>query len=128
MGFDKLTAGLSHCDLYYKRYDGSEPAGDQAEDPSLMIQPLQDFAFSVKTQVWAIRAVRELVFPGAMVEMKAGKGRLILDQRRWMADDSRVVRYAQRNLTSLAMGLGVGVAPVATPRELPRDVAFNPWT
>ena len=121
VGYDKLTAGLSHCDEYYKRYDGSEPAGGQAEDPSLIIpnQPLQDYS------VWT-QGGRELVFPGAMVELKTDQGRLILDQRRWMADDSRVVRYAQRNLTSLAMGLGVGVAPVATPRELPRDVAFQP--
>ena len=119
VGFDKLTAGLSHCDEYYKRYDGSEPAGGQAEDPSLIIEPLHDYSVSAQ-------GARELVFPGAMVELKVDQGRLILDQRHWMATNDRILRYAQRNLTSLAMGLGVQIAPVAAPRELPKDIAYAP--
>jgi hypothetical protein len=119
VGYDKLTAGLSHCDEYFKRYDGSEPAGGQAEEPSLALDPFQDFAVSAGD-------AKELVFPGAMVEIKNDQGRLIVDERHWMADDSRILRYAQRNLTSLALGLGVQIAPVATPRELPKDVVYTP--
>jgi hypothetical protein len=117
--FDKLTAGLSHCDLYFKRYDGTEPAGGQAEDPKLIIEPLQDFAVSAE-------AARELVFPGAMMVMKVGEGRLIIDERRWMTGNERLARYAQRNLTALALGLGVEVAPVAISRQLPKDIAYQP--
>jgi hypothetical protein len=123
VGFDKLTAGLSHCDLYYKRFDGSEPAGSQAEDPTLTIQPLQDFA--VTGSGVDDLEFRELVFPGALVELKVDKGRLIVDQRRWMTSDERLARQAQRNLASLALGLGVEVAPVATPRQLPKDIALK---
>jgi hypothetical protein len=119
VGFDKLTAGLSHCEDYYKRFDGSEPAGGQAEDPSLITEPLQDFSA-------AADGAKELVFPGAMVEIKNDQGRLIVDQRRWMTANASLVRYAQRNLTSLAMGLGVQIAPVAAPRELPKDIAYHP--
>ena len=121
VGFDKLTAGLSHCDLYYKRFDGSEPAASQAEDPSLTIEPLQDFAVSCRYVIMN----KELVFPGALVELKIGKGRLIIDQRRWMTSDDRLARQAQRNLASLAMGLGVQVAPVAVPRQLPKNVDYK---
>jgi hypothetical protein len=130
VGYDKLTAGLSHCDEYFKRYDGSEPAGGQAEEPALAtLDPFQDFSVSVATtnlDLSMFPSVKELVFPGAMVEIKIDQGRLIIDERHWMAADSRILRYAQRNLTSLALGLGVQIAPVATPRELPKEVAYNP--
>jgi hypothetical protein len=119
VGFDKLTAGISHCDIYYKRYETVESASFQAEEPALTIEPLQDYAVSATD-------ARELVYPGAMLSIEASKGKLVIDQRRWMSDNERLGKYARRQLTSLLLGLGVQIAPIAAPRELPKDVTYKP--
>jgi hypothetical protein len=117
-GYDQPVAGLSQVDLYWKRYAGTEDAGSQAEDPSLAIQPFQDFAVTAED-------AKELVFPGAMLEMKVGSGRLIIDQRRWMTADEKLLRPTARVLSALALGLGVEVAPVVVPRSLPPHVSYR---
>ena len=119
VGFDKLTAGISHCDVYYKRYETVEGASFQAEDPALTLEPLQDYAVSAG-------GGRELVFPGAMVSIEASKGKLVIDERRWMTGNERLGKYADRQLTSLLLGLGVQIAPIASLRELPKDVVCKP--
>jgi hypothetical protein len=39
-GFTTLTAGTSHLDFYWKRYDGQEAGWNQGDDPSLKIEDL----------------------------------------------------------------------------------------
>jgi hypothetical protein len=70
--------------------------------------------------------VRELVFPGALVEVAVGSGRLILDQRRWMTPNEQLKKLACRNVSALALGLGVAIAPVVPVRELPQAVTYKP--
>ena len=57
-GYTWLTPGLSHIDLYWKLYDGTEGGTDQAEWPRLKIEDLC---------CWSIRAegAVEHVYPGA---------------------------------------------------------------
>ena len=118
-GFDPLTAGLSHLDVYWKRYDGVESARAQAEDPQLAIEPLQDWSAGAA-------AARELVFPGALIELPVGKGRLVLDQRRWWTAGEKLLKAANRNVSALMLGLGVQIAPVVAERELPKVVDYRP--
>ena len=68
-GFDALTSGLSHLDLFWKRYDVQH---DTADNPEFIIEQLQHSSVDMD-------GGRELVFPGALVEAKVGEGRLILD-------------------------------------------------
>jgi len=117
-GFPRWTAGLSHLDLYWKRFDGGELAERQAEDPSNMIEPLQDY--SVK-----ILGGKELVFPGALTELHAGKGLLLVDQRRWWTNNQGLSAQAFRNLSALLTALEVGIAPVIPPRPLPAKIAYR---
>jgi hypothetical protein len=116
--FDPLTAGLSHLDFYWKRYDRAESAGCQIENPKYMIEPLQDWAVSVE-------GGRELVFPGVLAAVNVGKGRLVLDQRRWTTAHEKLVRLAERNLASLLVGLNVRLAPVVSPPSLPENIAYK---
>ncbi len=118
-GWSPLTAGLSHVDLYWKRFSGDERAGGQAHDPSLVIEPLQDHAVRIE-------GGKELVFPGALVELAAGKGRLVLDQRRWWTTHPDLIAQATRNLTALLTGMNVAVEPTPPPPELPKGVAYRP--
>jgi hypothetical protein len=118
-GPDRLTAGLSQIDLYWKRYEGAESAASQAEFPELTIEPLQDWSVSVAGR-------RELVFPGALVTLPVGTGQLVLDQRRWFTTHEKLSMLANRNLSALLLGAGVELAPVVRPRALPPSVAYKP--
>ena len=115
-GFDPLTAGLSHLDLFWKRYEFMDST---AEDPTCAIDQFQNASVDVA-------GGRELVFPGALVEVTVGKGKLIIDERRWTTTNDKLAAVADRNLCALAMGLNVGIAPVTPPRQLPADIAYRP--
>ena len=115
-GFDALTAGLSHMDLFWKRYHN---IFHTADDPDYLIEQFQDSSVECA-------GGRELVYPGALVEVKIGKGRLILDQRRWMTTNETLTPLAKRNLSALALGLNVSIAPITPVRELPVDIAYRP--
>jgi hypothetical protein len=118
-GNSPLTAGLTQLDLYWKTYDGSEGAGSQAENPQYAIESLNDYSV-------AVDGGRESVFPGAMVELTVGIGRLVIDQRRWMTPNEQLKKLACRNVSALALGLGVAIAPVVPVRELPQAVTYKP--
>jgi hypothetical protein len=117
-GWPRLTAGLSLLDLYWKRYYSDAQANGQIEDPKRSIEPLQEFAVQVATGT-------ELVFPGALVEVPVGQGRLVLDQRRWTTSHKELRRLADRQLSALLTGLNVAIVPPPPPRELPREVAYR---
>jgi hypothetical protein len=110
-GFDLLTAGLSHLDLFWKEYLWN---ANIVENPDKVIEQLQDASAQIE-------GGRELVFPGALVQARVGRGRLILDQRRWTTTNGKLLRVASRNLSALALGLGVAIAPPAprTPSHPP---------
>jgi hypothetical protein len=118
-GFTDLTAGLSQVDLYWKRYETAESAGAQAEKPDNLIEQLQHASVTAE-------GARELVFPGALVELPVGRGRLVIDQRRrWTAHDA-LQDMAARNVSALALGLGVEVGPFIAPRSLPKGTRYRP--
>jgi Tfp pilus assembly protein PilF len=112
---DPLTAGLSHLDLYWKQYVWNS---DPVESPDVLIEPLQDWSV-------AAQGGRELVFPGALVEFKTGSGRIIVDQRRWMSRHDRLTKQTGRNLSALAIGLGVSITPPPPPREWSQNLAYR---
>ena len=117
-GWSKYTAGLSHLDLYWKRYGQDEKAGSQAEETTNVIEPFQHYSASAEKG-------RELVFPGALVEIPSGRGLLLLDQRRWAAKDEGLAKLAMRNVSSLMTALDVGMASFMEPRELPNELAHR---
>jgi len=116
---EPVTAGVSQCDLYWRDYVTIEAAGCQAEDPSTTIEPLQNFAVSAA-------GAKELVFPGALVELEVGEGRLLLDQRRWWTRHDKLVRYSTRLASALLLGMGVELQPFVPTRELPKNIAYQP--
>jgi hypothetical protein len=118
-GWSKYTAGLSHLDLYWKRYGQDERAGSQAEEPANMIEPFQTYSASARTG-------KELVFPGALVQIRTGAGLLLLDQRRWAPTDAALAKLAMRNVSSLMTSLDVGMASFVEPRELPNELVHRP--
>ena len=118
-GFTWLTPGLSHIDLYWKLYDGTEGGTAQAEWPKLKIEDLC---------YWSVRAdgAVEHVYPGALVEIPVGKGKLIVDQIRWETTNKNIDRLTSRIVSALMAGLNVRIAPYVPPRSLPADVVYKP--
>ncbi len=118
-GFTWLTPGLSHIDLYWKLYDGSEGGTAQAEWPKLKIEDLN---------YWSVHAegAVEHVYPGALVEIPVGKGKLIVDEIRWDTADKKVERLTWRVVSAMMAGLNVRVAPYVPPRDLPANVVYKP--
>ena len=118
-GYTWLTPGLSQIDLYWKRYDGSEGRRRQADDPSLKIED------SIRYSAAAQGAV-EHIFPGGLVEIPVGRGRLVLDQLRWETPNPQLERLSARVVSALMTGLGVAIEPYAPARALPREIAYKP--
>jgi hypothetical protein len=114
-----LTVGLSHIDLYWKDYDGWEGATGQAENPKLKIEDL------ITWSAFGANAT-EHIFPGGLIEIPVGKGRLILDQIRWETGHRKLQGLSARVVTALMLGLDVRVEPYMPPRSLPATVAYEP--
>jgi len=115
-GFDPLTAGLSHLDLFWKKYFWN---GHTSESPEYIIEQYQNASAEIP-------AARELIFPGALLDLKVGSGRLVLDQRRLTTDQQSLKGMAKRNLATLLLGLNVAIAPAPVKPELPRDITLRP--
>jgi hypothetical protein len=127
-GWSRWTAGLSHLDHYWKRYDGDEGASMQAENPANVLEPLQHYSVKTvagsETRPAAARCI-EHVFPGALVEVTVGQGRLLLDQRRWWTSQASVSKLARRQVSALMTGLNAAVVPPPPARVLPEFVDFR---
>lgn len=118
-GFTWLTPGMSHVDLYWKDHDGWEGAGTQAEQPKYKIEDLCHYSIKAAGAV-------EHVFPGALVEIPVGKGRLIVDEIRWETSHKKLDRVASRVVSALLAGLNVALEPYIPPRNLPPDTVYKP--
>ena len=118
-GWSPFTAGLSLQDLYWKRYDGGSTSLWQFEVPDYAIEPFQDFAVRAE-------GATELVFPGALLELRVGKGTLLADSRRWMTDHADLAVHAARNLSALMLGMGAEIKPAVHIRQLPKELDYRP--
>jgi hypothetical protein len=118
-GYTHLTPGLSHVDLYWKQYRDDEGAVAQAEQPKYKIEDLC---------YWSVKAdgAVEHVFPGALVEIPVGPGRLVVDQIRWETTSQKLTLSSRRVVSAMMTGLNVGIAPYVAARSLPPDAVFKP--
>jgi Tfp pilus assembly protein PilF len=116
-----LTAGLSQMDQYWKRFDSAQNAGGQAEDTQYVIEPFQEYAVSVSGA-----GVIESVWPGALVELSRGAGRLALDQRNLYTSHPNLTLAPDRSVSALALGMGGRLAAAVEYPEMPATVAYRP--
>jgi hypothetical protein len=117
-GWSDYTAGLSHLDLYWKRYSGDERASGQAEVSDNIIEPFQEYSIRCGKS-------RELIFPGALVGIDVGSGLLLIDQRRWTTENESLLSFASRAISSLMTAMDVRIAPRIPPKELPKEVDYK---
>lgn len=118
-GFTDLTAGLSHLDLYWKNVDGYEGASAQAEEQKYKIEDVIYWSAGAE-------GAMEHIYPGGLVEIPVGKGRLILDQVRWETDNGKLAQQSSRIVSAMMTGLNLAIAPYRPQRDLPKDATCKP--
>ena len=112
-------AGLSQVDLYWEGTT-AEGAGSQANDPSLKIED--------PSTGRPRRSAVEHIFPGGLVEIPVGRGRVVLDQLRWETPNPALERLSGRVVSALMTGLGVAIEPYTPARALPEKSPTSRWT
>ena len=116
-----LTAGISNVDFYWRSHIVSE-APDATEQVSNGVQKYRN---QVQYLV-QVDGVRDLLFPGGLVDVPVGKGRVIVDQLKWeMSDEDIVGGSPKRVLSMLLTNLGVTQKPPTAKPALPSDVTYE---
>jgi hypothetical protein len=121
---DGLVTGLSNLDLYWRSQAGGEGK-----------QEYWQVSCGVETgrergqvqYVVRVDGARDYLFPGGLVEVPVGKGRVVIDQIKWEASDKEMISGSPaRCISVLLTNLGVDrKLPVAKP-ALPKGVTYEP--
>ena len=121
---DGLATGLSNLDLYWRSQAGGEGK-----------QEYWQVSCGVETgrergqvqYVVRVDGVADYLFPGGLVEVPVGKGRVVIDQIKWEASDKEMICGSPaRCISVLLTNLGVErKLPVAKP-ALPKGVTYEP--
>ena len=121
---DGLATGLSNLDLYWRTQTPSEGPQDHWQVSCGVEKGLErgQVQYVVK-----IEGAVEYLFPGGLVEVPVGKGRVVIDQLKWeVSDKDMVCGSPARCISALLTNLGVArKLPVARP-TLPKGVTYEP--
>lgn len=118
VGNSDLLAGLTSYDLFWKRKPDSEDYAATFFNENASVAPLGQ---------WTVSALhgQTLLYPSWMVELKSGKGRLILDNLQWDKSVPALSSITQRLGSILLSNLGVRLAGKKT-LKLPPVLSYDP--
>jgi hypothetical protein len=117
-----LLAGLNNVDFYWRSHIVSE-APDGCEQISNGVPAKHRFGTEY---VVYVDGARDLLFPGGLVEVQVGKGRVIIDQLNWEMSDTDIVGGSpQRVISMLLTNLGVVQRPPNPKPALPAGVTYE---
>jgi hypothetical protein len=119
-----LVTGLSNLDLYWRTQTGGESPEDYWQ---VSIGVKKGLERGQVQYVVRVDGAADYLFPGGLVEVPVGKGRVVIDQLQWeMSNKDMVCGSPARCLSMLLTNLGVArKLPVAKP-TLPKGVTFEP--
>ena len=114
-----LVAGLNNVDFYWRSLIVSE-AGDGTDQIS---NGVQKHRFGTEYVV-QVEGAPDVLFPGGLVEVPVGKGRVIIDQLNWEMPETDIVGGSPRRVISMLLtNLGVAQRPPNPKPVLPDGVA-----
>ena len=117
-----LVAGINNADFYWRSHIVSE-APDATEQVSNGVP--QKHRFGTEYVVY-VEGVKDVLFPGGLVEVPVGKGRVIIDQLNWEMPDTNIVGGSpQRVISMLLTNLGVAQRPPNPKPVLPAGVTYQ---
>ncbi len=116
-----LVAGLNNVDFYWRSLIVSE-AGDGTDQIS---NGVQKHRFGTE-YVARVEGAKDVLFPGGLAEVPAGKGRVIFDQLNWEMPETDIVGGSPRRVISMLLtNLGIAQRPPNPKPVLPDGVAFE---
>ena len=121
---DGLVTGLSNLDLYWRSQAGGEGREDYWQ-VSCGVEPGRErgqVQYVVKVQ-----GAADYLFPGGLLEVPVGKGRVVLDQLLWeVSDKDMICGSPARCISMLLTNLGVARKPPVARPTLPKGVTYEP--
>jgi hypothetical protein len=121
---DGLVTGLSDLDLYWRTQRIHEDFAAKWQ-VSCGVEKGQERG---QVQYVAhVEGVQDYLFPGGLVEVPVGKGRVVIDQLKWeVSDKDMICGSPNRCISMLLTNLGVAMKlPVPKP-TLPKGVTYEP--
>ena len=121
---DGLATGLDNLDLYWRTQTSGEGPQDhwQVSCGAEKGQERGQVQYVVK-----VDGAADCLFPGGLVEIPLGKGRVIIDQVKWEASNKDMICGSPaRYLSMLLTNLGVSRRLPAAKPTLPKGVTYEP--
>jgi hypothetical protein len=116
-----LMEGLNHTDFYWR----SLIAGEAPDSTCQVSSGLSDERGQVDYIV-CVEGVKDELFPGGLVPVPVGKGRVVIDQLKWEMTEKDLIGSPARVLSMLLTNLGIE-RRLPPPRPvLPASVRFEP--
>ena len=117
-----LLAGLNNVDFYWRSQIVSE-APDGTEQVSNGVQ--QKIRKQVEYVV-SVEGEKDLLFPGGLLDIKVGNGRVVIDQLNWEVSEEDIVGGSPKRVISMLLtNLGVVQRPPNPKPTLPAGVAYE---
>ncbi len=117
-----LLAGLNNVDFYWRSHIVSE-APEGTEQISNGVPSKHRFGTEY---VVYVDGAKDLLFPGGLLDVQVGKGRVIIDQLNWEMSDTDIVGGSpQRVISMLLTNLGVVQRPPNPKPVLPASVTYE---
>jgi len=118
----KLVEGINNIDLYWRPHVRGEDVRALWQVSNGVTKERGQVLFIVH-----VEGARDFLFPGTLVEVPVGSGRVVVDQLKWEMDEKGIVGGSPgRTLSMLLTNLGVRQKPSAPKPALPKGVTYAP--
>ena len=120
--YEGLVQGLSNIDFYWRPNIGSESMESQWQVSGVTPEGKGQVEHLVE-----VEGAADYLFPGGLVELRMGKGKLIIDQVKWEVPDRQKIDYGSpmRVISMLLGNLGVVQRLPAPKPQLPEGVTYE---
>ena len=120
--YDGLAEGLSNIDFYWRPNIGSESIESQYQVSGVTPDGKGQVEYVVK-----VEGAADYFYPCGWIEMKMGKGTLIIDQVKWEVPERQKIDYGSpmRVISMMLSNLGVVQRLPAAKPQLPEGVTYE---
>ncbi|MCY3020268.1 MAG: hypothetical protein NTW87_14715, partial [Planctomycetota bacterium] len=118
-----LAEGLSNIDLYWR-----PGVGGEGPDSTLQVSGTVAEGKGQVEYVVTVDGAADHLFPGGLLEIPLGKGRIVVDQVKWELPEREKNDYGSPSrVASVMLGnLGVVLKPLVPKPPIPHNVNFEP--
>lgn len=116
-----LTAGMNNVDFYWRSHIISEAPDATEQVSNGVTRHRHQVEYVVR-----VEGSNDLLFPGGLVEVPFGKGRVVVDQIRWEVSEEDIVGGSPKRVASMLLtNLGIRQRPPTPKPSLPAGVTYE---